>query len=111
MAAPRKYLRNEARLAQGAATLVGPGPVALETWGEAEETLSAYAEHGFVLVDYVPVGTASLNRAEGAAPGELRQSSRGALGGETGNSRRASNRSRPAVCGPAGCSPRAALLS
>jgi len=36
-----------------ASSLLAPGPVALETWGDTEETLSAYEELGFELVEYV----------------------------------------------------------
>ena len=43
-----------ARLVRQAASLLAPGPVTLETWGDTEATLAAYRELGFVLVEYVP---------------------------------------------------------
>jgi len=43
-----------ARLVREASSLLEPGPVTLETWGDTEETLTAYRELGFQLVEYVP---------------------------------------------------------
>jgi hypothetical protein len=43
-----------ARLVREAASILAPGPVTLETWGDTEATLAAYRELGFVLVEYVP---------------------------------------------------------
>ena len=43
-----------ARLVRAASSLLAPGPVTLETWGDAETTLDAYCELGFELVEYVP---------------------------------------------------------
>lgn len=43
-----------ARLVREAASILAPGPVALETWGDSEATLAAYRELGFELVEYVP---------------------------------------------------------
>ena len=43
-----------ARLVRAAASMLAPGPVTLETWGDAETTLAAYRELGFELVEYVP---------------------------------------------------------
>jgi hypothetical protein len=43
-----------ARLVRGAAALVHSSPVALETWGDSEETLDAYRQLGFTLLEYVP---------------------------------------------------------
>jgi hypothetical protein len=43
-----------ARLVRAASSLLPPGPVALETWGDTETTLAAYHELGFELVEYVP---------------------------------------------------------
>jgi hypothetical protein len=43
-----------ARLVREAASLLPPGQVTLETWGDTEMTLAAYQELGFELVEYVP---------------------------------------------------------
>jgi hypothetical protein len=43
-----------ARLVRVASSLLAPGPVTLETWGDTEETLAAYCELGFEVVEYVP---------------------------------------------------------
>jgi hypothetical protein len=43
-----------ARLVREAASILAPGLVALETWGDSEATLAAYHELGFELVEYVP---------------------------------------------------------
>jgi len=43
-----------ARLVRGAATLLPPGPVGLETWGDGEATIEAYVHLGFKVVEYVP---------------------------------------------------------
>ncbi len=43
-----------ARLVREAASLLPPGPVTLETWGDTAETLAAYRELGFELVEYAP---------------------------------------------------------
>jgi hypothetical protein len=43
-----------ARLVRSASSLLAPGPVTLETWGDTETTLAAYRELGFTLVEYVP---------------------------------------------------------
>ena len=43
-----------ARLVRGAAKFVRSGPVTLESWGDSEETLAAYRELGFILVEYQP---------------------------------------------------------
>jgi hypothetical protein len=43
-----------ARLVREAASLLTPGLVTLETWGDGEATLAAYRELGFELVEYVP---------------------------------------------------------
>lgn len=47
---PERY----ARLVRGAARLLGGGPATLLTWGDDEETLAAYFEIGFRLLEYVP---------------------------------------------------------
>jgi hypothetical protein len=43
-----------ARLVRGAAACMGAGPVVLETWGDGEETLAAYRDLGFAVVEVVP---------------------------------------------------------
>jgi hypothetical protein len=43
-----------ARLVRGAAVLVQSSPVALETWGDSEETIESYRQLGFTLLEYVP---------------------------------------------------------
>jgi hypothetical protein len=43
-----------ARLVRAASSLLAPGTVTLETWGDTEATLAAYRELGFELVEYVP---------------------------------------------------------
>jgi hypothetical protein len=43
-----------ARLVREASSLLSPGLVTLETWGDTEETLAAYRELGFELVEYEP---------------------------------------------------------
>ena len=43
-----------ARLVRGAAALLPAGPVALETWGDSEETIESYVQLGFDVVEYVP---------------------------------------------------------
>jgi hypothetical protein len=43
-----------ARLVREASSLLTPGLVTLETWGDTESTLAAYHELGFELVEYVP---------------------------------------------------------
>ena len=43
-----------ARLVRGAAALLSAGPVALETWGDSEETIESYVQLGFDVVEYVP---------------------------------------------------------
>jgi hypothetical protein len=43
-----------ARLVREASSLLPPGRVTLETWGDTEETLAAYGELGFEVVEYVP---------------------------------------------------------
>ena len=43
-----------ARLVREAASLLPPGVVTLETWGDTKTTLAAYRELGFELVEYVP---------------------------------------------------------
>jgi hypothetical protein len=43
-----------ARLVREASSMLAPGPVTLETWGDTEATLDAYRELGFELVEYVP---------------------------------------------------------
>jgi hypothetical protein len=43
-----------ARLVRGAAALVQSSPVALETWGDSEETIASYRQLGFTLLEYVP---------------------------------------------------------
>lgn len=43
-----------ARLVRGAAGRLGSGPVTLETRGDSEETLAAYLDLGFSLVEPVP---------------------------------------------------------
>lgn len=43
-----------ARLVRQAASMLAPGLVTLETWGDAEATLAAYRELGFELVEYAP---------------------------------------------------------
>jgi hypothetical protein len=52
--APFRTADRYARLVREASSLLAPGLVALETWGDTEETLSAYGELGFELVEYVP---------------------------------------------------------
>jgi hypothetical protein len=42
------------RLVRGAAAFVLLSPVKLETWGDSAETLAAYADIGFRVVEYVP---------------------------------------------------------
>jgi hypothetical protein len=43
-----------ARLVRQASSMLRPGRVTLETWGDTEATLEAYRELGFELVEYVP---------------------------------------------------------
>jgi hypothetical protein len=43
-----------ARLVREAASMLTPGLVTLETWGDTEATLAAYRELGFELVEYEP---------------------------------------------------------
>jgi hypothetical protein len=43
-----------ARLVREASSMLAPGLVTLETWGDTEVTLAAYHELGFELVEYVP---------------------------------------------------------
>jgi hypothetical protein len=43
-----------ARLVREASSMLAPGPVTLETWGDSETILDAYRALGFVLVEYVP---------------------------------------------------------
>ena len=43
-----------ARLVRQASSLLAPGLVTLETWGDTEATLDAYRELGFGLLEYVP---------------------------------------------------------
>jgi hypothetical protein len=43
-----------ARLVRAASSLLAPGAVTLETWGDTETTLAAYRELGFKLVEYEP---------------------------------------------------------
>jgi hypothetical protein len=43
-----------ARLVREAASMLAPGLVTLESWGDTETTLAAYHELGFELVEYVP---------------------------------------------------------
>jgi hypothetical protein len=52
--APFRTADRYARLVRVASSLLAPGPVTLETWGDTEETLAAYCELGFALVEYVP---------------------------------------------------------
>ena len=52
--APFRTADRYARLVREASSLLAPGPVTLETWGDTEETLAAYCELGFELVEYVP---------------------------------------------------------
>jgi hypothetical protein len=47
---PDRYVR----LVRGAAAFVLLSPVRLETWGDTAETLAAYADLGFRVVEYVP---------------------------------------------------------
>lgn len=47
---PDRYVR----LVRGAAAFVSLSPVKLETWGDSAATLSAYADIGFRVVEYVP---------------------------------------------------------
>jgi hypothetical protein len=43
-----------ARLVREASSLLAPGAVTLESWGDTEAALEAYRELGFELVEYVP---------------------------------------------------------
>jgi hypothetical protein len=43
-----------ARLVRAASSLLAPGSVTLETWGDTDMTLAAYCELGFELIEYVP---------------------------------------------------------
>jgi hypothetical protein len=52
--APFRTADRYARLVRVASSLLAPGLVTLETWGDTESTLAAYRELGFELVEYVP---------------------------------------------------------
>ncbi|SRR5260370_34325012 len=52
--APFRTPDRYARLVREASSLLAPGLVTLETWGDTEPTLAAYRELGFELVEYVP---------------------------------------------------------
>jgi hypothetical protein len=52
--APFRTADRYARLVRGAASMLAPGRVTLETWGDSEETVDAYRALGFELVEYVP---------------------------------------------------------
>ena len=52
--APYRTADRYARLVREAASLLAPGLVVLETWGDTDATLAAYRELGFELVEYVP---------------------------------------------------------
>jgi hypothetical protein len=54
MLAPLRTTDRYARLVREASSMLAPGPVTLETWGDTETVRDAYRELGFVLVDYVP---------------------------------------------------------
>ncbi len=54
LALPFRSADRYARLVCDAASLLAPGVVTLETWGDSEETLDAYGAIGFELVEYVP---------------------------------------------------------
>jgi len=41
------------RLLSGACALLGPGPIDLDSWGDAEETLESYAALGFAPVEHI----------------------------------------------------------
>jgi hypothetical protein len=43
-----------ARLVRGAAAFLALDRVTLETWGDSAETLEAYLQLGFAVVEYVP---------------------------------------------------------
>jgi hypothetical protein len=43
-----------AQLVRDAVSMLAPGLVTLETWGDSEETIDAYRGLGFELVEYVP---------------------------------------------------------
>jgi hypothetical protein len=51
---PYRTADRYARLVREASSLLAPGLVTLETWGDMESTLAAYRELGFELVEYVP---------------------------------------------------------
>jgi hypothetical protein len=51
---PFRTADRYARLVREAASMLTPGLVTLETWGDTEATLTAYRELGFELVEYVP---------------------------------------------------------
>jgi hypothetical protein len=54
LATPFRTADRYARLVRDAASMLAPGLVTLETWGDSEETLDAYRTIGFELVEYVP---------------------------------------------------------
>jgi hypothetical protein len=54
LVAPFRTADRYARLVRVASSLLVPGLVTLETWGDTEATLAAYRELGFELVEYVP---------------------------------------------------------
>jgi hypothetical protein len=51
LAAEARSPERYARLVLGAAALLGPGPASLESWGDAPETIAAYEELGFRVVE------------------------------------------------------------
>ena len=51
---PFRTADRYARLVREAASVLTPGLVTLETWGDTEATLAAYRELGFEVVEYVP---------------------------------------------------------
>jgi hypothetical protein len=52
--APFRTADRYARLVREASSLLAPGLVTLDTWGDTESTLAAYRELGFELIEYVP---------------------------------------------------------
>jgi hypothetical protein len=51
-----------ARLVRDAMSMLAPGRVTLETWGDTEATLDAYRALGFELVEYVPGWELAVSR-------------------------------------------------
>jgi hypothetical protein len=54
LAPPFRTADRYAQLVRDAVSMLTPGLVTLESWGDSEETLDAYRALGFDLVEYVP---------------------------------------------------------